>query len=197
MLGRVGAGQMRHHEARLGAQNDRRDGFPFARFHAEPVHACVELHAKGRAGQGLEMPGDLFERVEHRDQAKIADHVRIARHMPGKHKDFRPFSDGLTQCHALFCDRYEELARPRAHQRPCHPIGAQPIAVGLDHRARFRAGARGRVQRAPVGDDCVEVDTKRCVCHGDFVERAAPEVKRKGAPGRLAASVLRPSEGAA
>ena len=42
---------------------------------------------KRMAGQGFQMPGDLFERVQHRGQVTVADQGGVAGHVAGQDVD--------------------------------------------------------------------------------------------------------------
>ena len=93
--------------------------------------------------------------------------------MAGKDENFGALAKRLTQRRAFFGGGDEEFAHPRARQMPRHPRRPQPIAVGLDHSAGFGAGPAERIKRAPVAEDCVEVDTEGCSSHGVFLSAAA------------------------
>ncbi len=51
----------------------------------EPVHAGVELDAEGMTGQRFEMARDLVDRVQHRREVEIVDHLGVARHVARQH----------------------------------------------------------------------------------------------------------------
>ena len=63
MMRVIGTGQMRHQDIRPRFQHKGGRSLPFCRFHAKAVHARIQLHAKGMAGQGFQMAGDLFDRI--------------------------------------------------------------------------------------------------------------------------------------
>ena len=81
MIRLIGAGQMRHQQLGACVQQIGGHGLPFHLVHAQPVHAGVQLHAKGMAGQRFQMARHLIQAVEHWCQVKIGDHVGVARHV--------------------------------------------------------------------------------------------------------------------
>ena len=166
MIGFIGAGQMRHQQFGACLQHEGGDCLPFGFFHAKPVHAGIKLHAKGMAGQRFQMPGDLLDRVQHRRQVKIVDHVGITRHMPRQDADLRPRPKRLTQGRAFFGHGDEKAPRTGMGQRARHPCDTKAIGISLDHGGRLHARGRGAVKRAPVGDDCVKIDGQMSCGHG-------------------------------
>jgi len=74
---RVGAGEMRHDERGV-LRHVRREIFG---LNAQPVHAAVKLDAKGMAGQGLCVPGDLLSGVEHGREVVVFQQRRVACHI--------------------------------------------------------------------------------------------------------------------
>ncbi|MPL73095.1 hypothetical protein SDC9_18888 [bioreactor metagenome] len=177
MRGFVRAGEVAHDQLRMRAEHDRRHGLPFGGLEAEPVHPGVELDAEGGARQRLEMPRHLVERIQHRRQAEVTDHLGVARHVAGEDEDLGAFAQGLAHRGAFLGAGDEELAASRPRQHPRDARGAEAIAVCLDHGARLGRRARERVHRAPVRKDGIEVDAKGCGSHGGFLEPWAAKVK--------------------
>ena len=87
---------MAHDQLWALLQRDLADGAPFFGLHAQPVHAGIQLNAKRARGQRFHMAGHLFDGIEQRDQAKVANDIRIARHMPRIDKDARAFANGFA-----------------------------------------------------------------------------------------------------
>ena len=166
----IRTGQMRHQKARCGSQRLVRNRPPVGVLQTQPVHAGIELQPEGVAGQGGPVARPLIGRIQHRDQARVADHPGIARHMPGEDEDLRPGPQGVADRGALMRLGHEEAARARTGKGRGDPVRPEAIAIRLDHRARL-CRARKRRQGPPVAGDRVEVDGKNRLCHGASFRR--------------------------
>ena len=157
---------MRHDQNRPLRQSDVAHGGPFGRLHAEAVHAGVKLDAEGMIGQAFEVAQKLFERVDHRNEAKIGNRIGVARHMAREHIDRHIGAERIADRGAFFGEGDEKFARTGAGKGARDAGRPEAIAVGLDHSRGFDAALRGRVKRTPVGHQRIQIDFQTRSRHG-------------------------------
>ena len=150
---RVGARKMAHHQNR--GERRKTEGQPrkLCRLDAEPVHAGVELEARGVGGQLVPPAFHLRRAVQKRDERCLLQKRCIAVHEPGEDEYVRPGPQNPPESRTFLGERHEEAARPGLHENGRHLGEAKSVSIGLHHGRRLRLS--GRVgQRPPVGGDC-------------------------------------------
>ena len=131
-----------------------------ARRQAESGHPGVDMqHRRQRPAPRRDLPplGDLAGVVQHRDQSGLGEFLRRTRHRAIQNGNFVLLGQGLAQGQRLVEGRDEKPPAPGRGQRTRNDRGAEPVAIGLDHR---RATGRSDLPRqiAPVRDDPRDID---------------------------------------
>ena len=122
------------------------------------------------------MADHLFDRVVHRDQTHVVDHVGIARHMARKDVDRRTRAKRLAQGSPFFGDGNEKVTSACTRQAARDTIHPETIGIRLDHRAG--PTRRQGVECAPVCGQGVKVDGQGGAAHGRGFDRTVAGVKR-------------------
>ncbi|OIQ63911.1 hypothetical protein GALL_545420 [mine drainage metagenome] len=166
IAGLIRAGKMAHQQFGSGGEDVFSDGGPLIRLHPEAIHPGIQLDAERVAGQRFEVARDLIDRVQHRRQVKVVDHIGVAGLVPREDADLRAGAKRLTHDGALFGNRDEEATRTGLGQRFGNAVGAKAIGIGFYHGSGLGAGVTHTIQRPPVSGDGVEVNGKGRCAHG-------------------------------
>ena len=172
-VGDVGRSQMAHHVDDLERGSapgfvDQHGGL--VRSEAGPVHAGVEVDRRGqllpalRRGSGPAV--DLFEAVEHRDQAELDQVLGRGGRRTDQHLDLDVL-EGAAQLFGLVELGDEETTAPLFCECSRHLDGPEAVAVGLDHRRGLDSGEL-LADDPVVGLESPEVDGE---VHGNMPRR--------------------------
>ena len=154
--GIVGTAHMAHDQ--LNGLRKRAERGEFLGFHAQTIHARVQLHRARRAGMVPKPGTGLIGRVQNWAQILgcIGRALRLTIAAQDIDHGLRP--DGRTQCDPLTRNSDEKRRTPRLRQGLADPARAAAIAVSLDDRGSFALRCRKGIQSAPVRDNSIQID---------------------------------------
>ena len=112
------------------------------------------------------MARHLFDRIQHGNEIKIPDHVRISGHMTGIDHDFRSAAQGLANGCTFLGLRDKEAPCSCAGQSPGHARCAKPVAIRFDGGGRFGASTGFCIKGTPVFYQRIQIDRKSTCSHG-------------------------------